>query len=133
MVCIFCSKDTHVFNSRFSKRTSGVWRRRKCLNCNAVFSTRETPDFSLSIKVKSTNNDLEAFSEDKLFLSIYECFSHRKDAVITAKELTSSILNKLLPLNAEVIESKEIAEAAYPIIQRFDRVGAVYYQSHHLG
>jgi transcriptional repressor NrdR len=120
-----------VTNSRPAHRFPSVWRRRSCKNCGVIFSTRETPDLHLSIKVKRSAKPIEPFIEEKLFLSVYECFSHRNDALEVSKSLTATILNRLLPARSGLVETKEISEAAYQIIRRFDRPAAVYYKTHH--
>lgn len=131
MFCIICGSDTNVTNSRSGKKNPSVWRRRNCSNCKNTFTTREKPELSLEIKVKKRSGKFEAFSEDILLISIINSLSHRKDRVRLARELTDTILAKVIPLNEPVIESKTIYESAYTVIKRFDSAAAVFYKSHH--
>lgn len=131
MKCIICGGDTFVSNSRPAKEGSAVWRRRECGDCGTVFSSRERPDLSLSIKVKKDQEILEAFSEEKLLLSVYESLSHRKDRLRASKELTLTIVKQLLPVRSGVVSAKEIAELAYKAIERFDKAAATFYTAHH--
>lgn len=39
MTCPYCGSDTKVINSR--PQEDSVWRRRKCVDCKARFSTTE--------------------------------------------------------------------------------------------
>ena|SRR5680860_1056433 len=135
MICINCGDSTKVTNSRTYKKPS-VWRRRQCTGCRKVFSTREKPDLELSTTVnnevkgsKKTIIRSEPFSEHKLFLSIYECLSHREDAVEAAIGLTETTINKLL-LSQASLDKKIVANTVYEVLQRFDEPAAVYYKSH---
>jgi transcriptional repressor NrdR len=132
MVCIFCGGNSEVANSRPSKRSASVWRRRTCVKCRKVFSTREKPDLSLSIKVQAKTKQKEPFSEDKLFLSVRECLTHRKDALEASRALTDTIVRQLLPsMSSGVIADRDIAKVVYGVLVRFDKPAAVFYKSHH--
>lgn len=131
MVCIICGDETRVTNSRPGKRDSSVWRRRECPGCLTVFSSREKPDLTLSIRVKSAAGSLEPFSEDKLFLSIYDCLSHRKTARADARELTSTVVGRLLPITSAIVTKQEIVDQALDIVKRFDKTAATIYKAHH--
>jgi len=72
MVCIYCSGDTQVINSRLQKRPNQVWRRRKCLECGATFTTHELAAYEGSWRVKSSSAGLQPFNKNKLFLSLYK-------------------------------------------------------------
>lgn len=131
MFCVFCKKETRVVNSRSSKKTASTWRRRECLDCSGVFSTRELPDLSLSIRVKTEENKTKPFSDDKLFLSIANALSHKKDHLGPSRELTDTVIAKLLPFKNSTISRSEIIATTYEVIRRFDTAAAVYYKSHH--
>lgn len=130
MFCIFCKNQTKVTNSRSSKKTASKWRRRQCLSCKKTFSTKELPDINLSVKVKS-GTTIKPFLDDKLFLSITNALSHRKDRLRDSRELTDTVISKLLPFKNTTVDRKEIIDITYTVIRRFDNAGAVYYKSHH--
>lgn len=129
MFCIFCESNTSVANSRAANKTSQVWRRRKCDKCKKIFSTREKPNLSSSLKVKNHAGKIEAFSEDKLFVSIHKCFSHRKDSLKASRALSETVVGKLLPCKGP-LESAAIAKITYKTILRVDRSAAVFYKAH---
>lgn len=131
MFCIYCGSETDVVNSRPKQKIPAVWRRRRCNSCKAIFSSREKPDLSSSIKIQNSSGDLEPFSEDKLQLSIKDSLSHRKTAVKDARQLTDTVVGHMLPCPSGVIESKGVITATYKVIYRFDRPAATYYKSHH--
>lgn len=131
MICIFCAKETKVTNSRPKKKSPSIWRRRQCESCKAIFSTREKPNLSLSIKVQNSSGNLEPFSEDKLFLSIKDSLSHRKGSLSHSRQLTDTVVSRLLLKSSGQITRSEIVTVTYKIIRRFDRPAATYYKSHH--
>lgn len=129
MICPFCGSDTSVQISRSAKRTPAVWRRRLCEVCDRLFSSREKPDLSLSVSVLAPAGDSESFSEDKILLSVYECLSHRKKALSEARELTSTIENRLFPVAGGVIATDKITETIYRVLCNFDRTAAAVYRA----
>jgi transcriptional repressor NrdR len=132
MICIACGGKTEVINSRPAENALTVWRRRRCSSCHKMFSTREKPDLSRSVRVKKDGNQEEPFSEDKLFLSVHECLSHQKDALEASRALSDTIMQQvLLGDTTTVIESQKIADITYRVLERFDKAGAVYYRAHH--
>ena len=131
MRCPFCESDTSVEISRPSRKIPTVWRRRQCGNCGKVFSTREKPDLSLSITVKKEAGQTEPFSEDKLLISIYGCFSHRKDALEASRGLADTALRLLLPRLSGSIDNGEIKITVLKILKRFDKAAYTYYRVHH--
>jgi transcriptional repressor NrdR len=131
MVCIYCSSDTKVVNSRHQKKSNQVWRRRKCLSCRAVFTTIESPDTTQALRIRR-NGRLQPFSRDNLLLSVYDSLKHRKTAVSDATAITSTVIGQLYPLIKEAaLERDEITELTISVLQRFDRVAATHYRAFH--
>lgn len=132
MVCIHCGDKTDVINSRLQKRTDHVWRRRKCRDCQAIFSTTESPDFQAEWLVRDGSGRTEAFSRDKLFLSLYDSCHHRETAVGDAGALTDTVINKLRPeVHRSQVEAVTITRTAQVVLSRFDKAAAVRYAALH--
>lgn len=131
MVCIYCSHDTQVINSRHQKRLNQVWRRRKCLSCGAVFTTNESVDLSGVLRVRKSTA-LEPFSRDILLLSVYESLKHRKSALQDAGALTSTIVAALHPLAEDTVLDRDvITTVTSSVLERFDRLAASHYAAFH--
>ncbi|MDB5175913.1 MAG: NrdR family transcriptional regulator [Candidatus Saccharibacteria bacterium] len=131
MVCIYCSGNTQVINSRLQKRANSVWRRRKCLNCQAVFTTSEVAQYDGSWRVQS-GKQLIAFSRDKLLLSIYESVRHRPEALQDASALTETIIGKLRHTASDgLLTIKDIIVVAQAILNNFDDAAYVHYRAFH--
>jgi transcriptional regulator NrdR family protein len=132
MVCIHCSSETNVINSRHQKRSNQVWRRRRCTSCKSVFTTLEGAEYALAWQVRSATGHLEPFSRDKLFLSIWNSLQHRKSALADAGALTDTVLKKLLhDVKDATLSPTHISRSAFVALNRFDKVAATHYQAFH--
>lgn len=131
MVCIYCSGKTEVYNSRHQKRENKVWRRRKCLNCKAVFTTVESLAYQSSLAVRK-NGELSPFSSDKLYLSVYSCLKHRQTAIQDARAIVDTIISKLPELIENgLIDGQIVAKVAYSVLKRYDKPASVQYEAYH--
>ena len=132
MVCIHCGSDTKVVNSRQQRRNNQVWRRRQCIDCSAVFTTEEAAQFGKSWMVKHKDGAIQAFSRDKLFLSLHKACEHRKSALADAGGLTETIMWKLAPLVSNgILSSRNIAQIVQVALNRFDSAASSAYQAFH--
>ena len=131
MECLYCSAPTAVTNSRPSKKTPGVWRRRKCTGCGAIFTTKEQPDFDKSLVIKR-GAKLVAFSRDSLFSSIYQACGHRQNASEAASALTATVLDHLVASsNHGVLTRRQVVQTTSAVLKRFDKAAAVQYAAYH--
>ena len=132
MVCIQCGQKTQVINSRHQARTNQVWRRRRCLTCQAIFTTLESAAYDAAWLVKGYTGSHIPFSRDKLFLSLYHSCQHRPTAISDAAALTDTVIRKLLAeVRASVLDVRSIAAAAQVALNRFDKAASVHYQAFH--
>lgn len=132
MFCINCNYKTKVTNSRSSKVSASKWRRRQCFDCDYVFSTSEKPNFNLSVKIRDKSGKYKPFSDDKLFLSIYECISHKKDALRIARSLSDTVCLDILPINQyTALDAEIIFKTTYKVLSRLDKTSANQYKSIH--
>jgi transcriptional repressor NrdR len=131
MVCIYCSKETRVTNSRLQKRSNQVWRRRQCEACKAVFTTHEAIDASNALLVDSSGSQAP-FMADVLFIDIFEAVRHRSDRYSAARELTATIMQKLLKLPEKpVFTPKKISKTTAEVLKRFDKRAYLRYSADH--
>ncbi len=132
MVCIYCGSETKVTNSRSQKRNNQVWRRRECLQCQAVFTTGEVAQYDSAWRVKNASGKLETFSRDKLFLSLHHVCQHRTTSVKDAGDLADTVIKKLAPqLSNGTIDRLAIIRTAQIALNRFDQVASLQYQALH--
>jgi transcriptional repressor NrdR len=132
MLCIYCSSDTKVTNSRVQKRVNKVWRRRTCLSCKAVFTSIEQADLEKSMTFKQSSSHLEPFLRDKLLLSLYDSLKHRKTATADASALTTTVISQVCSSSTPgLIPRSKLISTALSILEHFDKVAAVHYSAFH--
>jgi transcriptional regulator NrdR family protein len=131
MVCIYCSNDTKVINSRYKARNLLVWRRRVCTHCKAATTTYESYDLSIALVVKKRSNALQAFHRDKILISIYKSIEHKKNASIDAGYLTQTVIQKLLktPNIGSFIKTSDISRVTSLVLKRYDAASSIKYLS----
>ncbi len=130
MVCIYCRHDTNVVNSRLKPANNQVWRRRKCLNCKAIFTTSESVDLEKSLRVKTSSGALRPFVRDHVFLDIYRSLSHRKTQLTDSTALTDTIISQVLTHNTAVLNTQTIKQTAKEVLKNFDKASYSYYVAH---
>jgi len=131
MVCIYCNSQTQVVNTRHQRKTNQIWRRRKCTQCHALFTTQESYNASQAILVITKSRE-EPFSKDKLLLSVYDSLKHRKTAVSDATALTNTIVGQLYTrVNNATILNQTINNVCSTVLDRFDSIAATHYKAFH--
>jgi transcriptional repressor NrdR len=132
MKCVQCGSDTKVVNSRLQARSNQVWRRRQCLECQAIFTTEETVDYGSAWTVRGASGAYQPFLPDKLLLSLYRSCQHRKTALSDAAGLQETVIKKL---RAEVanglLDSQTIRRTTQVALNRFDTAASTHYQAFH--
>ncbi len=132
MVCIYCGGETQVVNSRLQKKSNQVWRRRRCLACQGVFTSYERADLAASLVFQRDKKHLEPFQRDKLFLSVYESVRHRKTAETDARALTDTILAKLrTKTQVASVDRSTLVSVSSEVLKRFDKAAYTAYLAYH--
>lgn len=132
MICINSIHEaTIVTNSRASKNTPVVWRRRKGVNSGVVFTTYERPALSENKPIQLLNGSTDTFNLGKLILSIARAFTHnKKNAEYDSLWLAQTVEDKL-SMDTEPLTPATIATATYDVLKRFDELAAVQYAARH--
>lgn len=130
MVCPYCKKDSQVVNSRHQKRTNSVWRRRKCVNCGAIWTSLERIELPTVWRVRKGNH-LTEFRQETLLISLYEALKHRKSADVDAKYVCDTVIAKLARHNSPELTTELIKKTSHDILRRYDKVAASLYNVTH--
>lgn len=134
MICIKCSNETKVTNSRPHKKTPTVWRRRECKACGAVFTTSEAvADNSYSFRVKSPSAGLTTFSLPRLMLSIVRALSYL-DADSVADDsywLAQTVAQAIQATATDVVSVASLTEQVHETLSNFDATAGLQYGAHH--
>ena len=132
MVCTYCSSKLKTINSRHLSRDNNTWRRKKCLGCNAVFTSIERLDYRLSWLVKKDDKHVP-FNRDELYISLFNSLKHRTNAINEASGLSNTIISKIHSnLNSAEIDISKIKEITYICLKNFDFVASVQYKAYYI-
>jgi transcriptional repressor NrdR len=130
MVCIYCGAETKVTNSRHQKRSNQVWRRRKCLGCGAIFTSHEAIDFSTALIVDKKGRS-QPFLSDILYSDILQAMKNRGDAYTAAREITNTIIVRLLVLRTQSISPADISRVSGEVLRHFDKQSWLRFVAEH--
>lgn len=130
MKCPYCNSDSNVTNSRLQKRSNSVWRRRKCSECSAIWSTSERLQASGTYKVQS-NEHLVDFRPEILLISLYESLKHRKTPELDASYVSETVIENLQNLKQATIPKSEIANQSYIVLKNYDKLASDIYKTVH--
>lgn len=120
MYCPYCgSSNAIVHNSRLTKGTIQVWRRRLCLTCKERFTSYEVIDLSHLVVIKKSGNS-QKFSRMKLYSGIYGATisskTPRREDVVD--KITREIERQILALKKKQVTSTEIADITLLTLKR---------------
>lgn len=135
MFCPFCYSDQiSVTNSRPTNKDTQIWRRRKCLKCGEVFTTREKIDISYVIVEKRDGRRVQ-YSHPKLYSGIYHSLSGRKrmdrgDAGEIAETIIQKIEEYIVSQKIREIKSVEISHLVVRFLSKQYPDIALLYHAH---
>jgi transcriptional repressor NrdR len=131
MVCIYCGGGTKVTNSRLQRRNNQVWRRRRCLSCQSVFTTHEAIELQTALSVDQAGR-LSPFMPDLLLKELLEALAHRKDVYTASSEVLGTIVRKLLTLPQKPrYKPQDISKTTAGVLKRFDKRAYLRYFADH--
>src|SRR4030095_16500902 len=130
MRCHKCgSRDDKVIDSRQSRDSSSIRRRRECLKCRYRFTTYEEIERS-DLRVVKRDRTHEPFDRRKLAASIAKAFEKRSTSLLTLEDIVSEIVHDLETGGREV-HSSVIGAKALEKLRAIDEVAYLRYASVH--
>ena len=130
MRCPKCgSRDDKVIDSRQSRDSSSIRRRRQCLKCGYRFTTYEEIERS-DLRVIKRDRTHEPFDRRKLAGSIAKAFEKRSTSLLTLEQLVDEIVHDLETGGREV-QSTAIGAKVLEKLRGIDEVAYLRYASVH--
>ena len=130
MRCPKCgSRDDKVIDSRQSRDSSSIRRRRECLKCKYRFTTYEEVERS-DLRVVKRDRTHEPFDRRKLAASIAKAFEKRSTSLLTLEDIVSEIVQDLETSGREVLSSV-IGAKVLEKLRTIDEVAYLRYVSVH--
>jgi len=129
MKCPFCRETvTEVFNSRDTRSSNQIWRRRRCKSCKEPFTTYEAIDLGF-INIQKRNGKIEAYSKAKLYSSIYSSLSGTDFDQNVVDAITDTIENKMLDKKTNTVKADDLAYITLITLRHFNTAGFLRYLS----
>ena len=130
MRCPKCgSRDDKVIDSRQSRDSSSIRRRRECLSCGYRFTTYEEIERS-DLRVVKRDRTHEPFDRRKLATSIAKAFEKRSTSLVTLEQIVDEIVHELETSGREV-QSEAIGAKVLEKLRGIDEVAYLRYASVH--
>jgi transcriptional repressor NrdR len=130
MRCPKCgSRDDKVIDSRQSRDSSSIRRRRECLNCGYRFTTYEEIERS-DLRVVKRDRTHEPFDRRKLATSIAKALEKRSISLVTLEQVVDDIVHELETGGREVMSS-HIGTKVLEKLRGIDEVAYLRYASVH--
>lgn len=123
MQCPFCGSEQLVTsNSRATEKKLVTWRRKKCLKCQQVFTTKEKIDLSNLLVEKKTGKRVR-YQRCKLYSGIYNSARERKkvdrgEVAELADTITDQVELLILKRGKKIISSQKIGEIVMDYLSR---------------
>ena len=130
MRCPKCgSRDDKVIDSRQSRDSSSIRRRRECLSCGYRFTTYEEIERS-DLRVVKRDRTHEPFDRRKLAGSIAKAFEKRSTSLVTLEQVVDEIVHDLETGGREA-QSADIGAKVLEKLRGIDEVAYLRYASVH--
>ena len=130
MRCPKCgSRDDKVIDSRQSRDSSSIRRRRECLKCKYRFTTYEEIERS-DLRVVKRDRTHEPFDRRKLVSSVAKAFEKRSVSLVTLEQVVDDIIHDLETSGREV-QSTDIGAKVLEKLRAIDEVAYLRYASVH--
>lgn len=133
MICINCSHDTKVTNSRPHKKTPSVWRRRQCTSCGTIFTTMESiADNAYSFRVVKADSK-EEFSIPRLMVSVFASLAHRSGSATAddAYWLAQTVAQNIQATATDTVTAEALARQTWETVSFFDATAGIQYGARH--
>jgi transcriptional repressor NrdR len=131
MRCPKCgSRDDKVIDSRKSRDSSSIRRRRECLKCGYRFTTYEEVERSDVRVIKRDRRTHEPFDRRKLAASIAKAFEKRSASLLTLEQMVDDVVHELETSGREV-DSAQIGSKVLEKLRDIDEVAYLRYASVH--
>jgi len=129
MKCPYCDKiDNKVIDSRLSRDSRTIRRRRRCIPCGRRFTTYEKLEEVLPMVVKKDGRR-EPFDREKIARGIRMACQKRPVSVTSVDEFVDSLELYFQELGRKEVDSSEVGEKVIGRLREWDEVAYVRFAS----
>lgn len=129
MMCPFCSHlENKVIDSRESKKSLSIRRRRECLQCKKRFTTYEKIE-EIPYMVVKKDGRRQPFDSQKLLRGLLKACEKRPVPVRSLEEIAEEIETKLQEKPEKEMKATEIGQFVMEKLKALDKVAYVRFAS----
>ena len=129
MKCPFCTKiNNKVVDSRLSKDSHQIRRRRECANCSRRFTTYESVE-DIPIMIIKKDGCRQLYIREKLRNGMLRACEKREVSINAMDEFIDELERDLKESEKKEISSREIGERVMTKLQKLDDVAYVRFAS----
>ncbi len=129
MKCPYCSEvDNKVIDSRLSKDSHVIRRRRECLLCNRRFTTYEHVE-KVSVMIVKKDGRREEFSRDKVRAGIVRACEKLDISMMAIDEFLDELERDLRETGEKEIPSQNIGELVMTKLHKLNDIAYVRFAS----
>lgn len=129
MKCPFCGEiENKVIDSRLSKDTSQIRRRRECLGCARRFTTYESIE-DIPIMILKKDGRREVFSREKVRSGLHKACEKRNISMDVIEDFLDELEGDLREMGKKEIPSWEIGERIMNYLHELDDIAYVRFAS----
>ena len=129
MKCPFCGElENKVIDSRLSKDSKMIRRRRECMKCQKRFTTYERVETVLPLVVKKDGRR-EPFNHEKIRSGIQKACQKRPISIDQIDDFVDSLGQLLQESGQREVQSTEIGERVIERLKEWDDVAYVRFAS----
>ncbi len=129
MKCPYCSEvDNKVIDSRLSKDSHVIRRRRECLLCNRRFTTYEHVE-KVSVMIVKKDGRREEFSREKVRAGIVRACEKLDISMMTIDEFLDELERDLRETGEKEIPSQNIGELVMTKLHKLNDIAYVRFAS----
>ncbi len=129
MKCPYCGfTESKVIDSRTSRETDAIKRRRECLGCSKRFSTAEVLEEGLPLVVKKDGRR-EIFDRGKILNGLRKACEKRPVGITDLEKTVLRIESGLTERGEKEVTSTEIGRLVMDELKRLDEVAYVRFAS----
>jgi len=129
MYCPFCGHmEDKVVDSRSSKDSKAIRRRRECLKCEKRYTTYEYIE-EMMFNVIKNDGTREPFSRQKLVNGIATACKKRPVPTAKIENIVDTIERYIMNLNTNEVPTKKIGELVSRHLKKVDEVAYVRFAS----
>jgi len=129
MKCPYCGLlENKVIDSRLSKNTLSIRRRRECLVCKNRFTTHEHI-VQIPLVIVKKDGRREQFNKDKLRNGINKACEKRDISVNAIEDVLVKVEKELREFEKKEVQSSKIGEIVMSLLHELDGVAYVRFAS----